>query len=317
MSFRIAGTGYAVPEYRLTNEQLTHMVDTSDEWITSRCGIKSRRICMQEKLSDIAVEAAKQALSWAKTESGALDLILCATMQGDYVTPSLACVIQKEIGAACPAFDINAACTGFLYALDVAAGYFARKRARKILVVAAECMSKHVDWTDRTTCVLFGDGAGAVVLEAGDNLLASKLSANGNDEFLTIPGTPGAFPLANRPQSKQVVHMNGQEVYRFAVQAMCQDVEAVLCEAGITIADVRYLLAHQANLRILEAAKARLKLDGEKLVIAVDRYGNTSSASIPIMLDELNRTRKLQPGDLLLLCAFGGGLTTGASIIRW
>jgi 3-oxoacyl-[acyl-carrier-protein] synthase-3 len=246
-----------------------------------------------------------------------LDLIICATMQGDYVTPSLACTLQKELGAACPAFDINAACTGFVYGLDVAAGYFARGRAKHILLVAAECVSKHVDFTDRATCVLFGDGAGAVVLTPGDALLSTQLTASGNAEFLRIGGTQSQFPEASLPAIKQTIYMNGQEVYRFAVNAMCRDIKVVLSDAGYTMDDVRYVIAHQANRRILDTAADTLAIGPEKMVVTVDRYGNTSSASIPIALDELCRAGKIQRGDLLVFCAFGGGLTTGATLIRW
>ncbi len=317
MSFRIVGTGRAVPAYQLTNERLSHMVDTSDEWISSRCGIKNRFICTTESMTELAASAARGALDMAGIAAQEIDLILCATMQGDFVTPSLACTVQKALGATCPAFDVNAACTGFVYALDVAAGYFARSKAERVLLVAAECVSKHIDWTDRSTCVLFGDGAGAVLLTPGDGLLATRLTATGNDDFLVIGGTPSPFPGADLSFGKQAISMNGQEVYRFAVNAMCRDVEAVLREGGVTMEDVRYLLAHQANQRILDAARDRLAVPPDKLVVAVDRYGNTSSASIPLMLDELNRADKIARGDLLALSAFGGGLTTGAALLRW
>ncbi|NLV58312.1 MAG: beta-ketoacyl-ACP synthase 3, partial [Clostridiales bacterium] len=271
-----------------------------------------------ESLTDIAAGAGEQALAQSGVSAKELDLILCATMQGDFVTPSLACTVQKRLGAACAAFDINAACSGFLYGLEVAAGFFARKRVRKVLLIAAECLSKHVDWEDRATCVLFGDGAGAVVLTQGEGLLASRLGAVGNDELLTIGGTPGGFPGAVKPtEMKQTVFMNGQEIYRFAVNAICQDVEAVLKESGILLEEVRYILLHQANQRILDTARDRLSLPEEKVPSMIQRYGNTSASSIPILLDELNRAGRLLRGDLIVLCAFGGGLTTGAAALRW
>lgn len=317
ISFQIIGTGHAVPEFLLTNEQLSKMVDTSDEWIQSRTGIQSRHICTTESLAELAELAGERALEQAGVGPGELDMILCATTQGDYVTPSLACMVQKGIGAACPAFDINAACTGFIYALDTAAGFFVRKHVKKVLLVGAECLSKHVDWQDRSTCVLFGDGAGAVVLAEGENLLASKLTAVGNNEFLTIRGTPKAFPGALNQDGKQAIYMNGQEIYRFAVNAICRDVDAVLREAGATVQEVRYFLLHQANQRILDAARARMNVDEEKVPSIISRYGNTSAASIPILLDELHRAGRIHRGDLLVFCAFGGGLTTGAVAIRW
>lgn len=301
----------------MTNEQLSQMVDTSDEWIQSRTGIQSRHICTTESLLDLAALAAERSLAQAGVAASELDMILCATVQGDFVTPSLACMVQKSIGATCPSFDINAACTGFVYALDVAAGFFARKHVKKVLLVAAECLSKHVDWEDRSTCILFGDGAGAVVLAEGENLLASKLTAVGNDELLTIGGTPSTFPGAIDKARKQAIYMNGQEIYRFAVNAICRDVGEVLRKAKATVQDVRYFLLHQANQRILDAARARMHVDEEKVPSTISQYGNTSSASIPILLDELNRADKLHGGDLLVFCAFGGGLTTGAVAIRW
>ncbi len=318
ISFQIVGTGRAVPEYLLSNQQLSRMVDTSDEWIKSRTGIESRFVCTTEPLAELAARAGEKALHEAGIDPRELDLIVCATMQGDDVTPSLACAVQKRMGAGCPAFDVNAACTGFVYALDVVAGFFARKRAKKVLLVAAECLSKHVDWEDRATCVLFGDGAGAVALVEGEGLLATSLWAAGNDELLTIGGTKSGFPgAASGTQKKQAIHMNGQEIYRFAVGAVCRDVEAVLGEIGAGLEDVRFFLLHQANQRILDAARARLNVEEERVPSILRRYGNTSAASIPILLDELNRQGRLCRGDLLVLCAFGGGLTSGAAALRW
>ena len=246
-----------------------------------------------------------------------VDLILCATLQGDYITPSLACMVQRRIGATCPAMDLNAACSGFVYALDVAAGYYARGTVKHVLVIAAERMSKYVDWEDRSTCVLFGDGAGAVVLGPGEGLLATHLTAEGNEAFLNIPGTPGGFPGVPVAPSRQCLFMNGPEVYRFAVLNLCSSLEAVMAKARVTMDRVRYVIAHQANRRILEAAQARLAIAAEKMVWGVDRYGNTSCASIPLLLDEIHRAEGLRKGDLLLLSAFGGGLTAGAALLQW
>ncbi|HMM32889.1 MAG TPA: 3-oxoacyl-ACP synthase, partial [Clostridia bacterium] len=194
MGFSLIGTGSAYPARRVTNDELSKLVDTSDEWIRTRTGVKERRVLTNETLGDIAYEAAKRALADAGIEPKELDLIVCATIRNDYITPSLACVLQKRLGASCMSLDINAACSGFLYALDVADGYFARKRVKKALVVAAEAMSKMVDWTDRATCVLFGDGAGAAVLTEGDDLLSLRVSADGNTESLGIPNIEGKSP---------------------------------------------------------------------------------------------------------------------------
>ena len=317
MNFNITGTGAALPENEVTNAALTRLVDTSDEWIQSRTGIKSRRVMNEESLLDLAANAAKKALSMADVAIEEIDLIICATMQADTITPSLACMVQKRLGLVCPAFDINAACTGFIYALDAAAGYFARGRAKKALVIAAECLSKHVDWEDRATCVLFGDGAGAAVLEAGEGLLSTAMTADGNDKALVIAGTQSRYPGVQYENKKPVIHMNGQEIYKFAVNAIVRDVKRVLDEAKVKVEDVKCFFFHQANLRILETAAQKLGVAFEKLAVNIQRVGNTSAASIPILLDEVNRAGQLQKGDVIVLCAFGGGLTTGAACIRW
>ena len=317
MSFNIIGTGSAYPQCAKSNEELSQFIETSDEWITTRTGIKNRYVSTSESISDFAEQAAKKALENAAVSAEELDLIICATIRGDYITPSLACVLQKRLGAVCPAFDVNAACTGFLYALDIALGYFERKRAKKILIVAAEEMSKLVDWKDRSTCVLFGDGAGAVVLSQGDGLLSIKLSASGSEDILKIESTAGNSPFAEDRQLNPFLFMNGKEVYKFAVAAMCGDLEEVIKEAGLSQQEIDFVLPHQANSRIIETAKSKLNIPPERYRTNIERFGNTSSASIPILLDELNRAGELEPGNLLALSAFGGGLTTGACVIQW
>ena len=317
MSFNIIGTGSAYPECSKTNEELSKFIETSDEWITTRTGIKSRHISTSESMLDFCTKAGALALQNASTEAEELDLIICATIRGDTITPSLACMVQKELGAHCPAFDLNAACTGFIYALDVALGYFARKKAKKILVIAAEAMSKLVDWKDRSTCVLFGDGAGAVVLAEGDGLLSIKITASGSKDFLKIDSTAGNCPFAEPSEHNPFLEMNGKEVYKFAVASMCGDLEEVIREAGLTQQNIDFVLPHQANSRIIETAKTKLDIPAEKYRTNIARFGNTSSASIPILLDELNRAGELEEGNTLALSAFGGGLTTGACVIQW
>ncbi|NLT58691.1 MAG: ketoacyl-ACP synthase III [Clostridiales bacterium] len=316
MSFFIAGTGGALPEQSVTNETLSTFLDTSDEWIRSRTGIGERRICIQEDLLSLATKAAQTALAQSGVPAAELDLILCATVQGDYIIPSLACQIQREIGAGCPAFDLNAACTGFVYALDVAAAYFARGY-NHILVVAADAMSRQVDWRERSTCVLFGDGAGAVVLSKGEGLLSIKLTASGNLDILKVRGREGNCPFLAPDSRPAYLEMQGQELYRFAVGCMAEDVKAVLAMAGVEEREVTFLLAHQANRRILEAARQRLGIDEDKYVSNIHKYGNTSAASIPLLLHELVDEGRLSRGDLLVLTAFGGGLTSGAAVIRY
>jgi 3-oxoacyl-[acyl-carrier-protein] synthase-3 len=317
MSFSVIGTGNAYPARCVKNDELAQLVDTSDEWIRTRTGVKERRVLTSETLEDIAYDAAARALEDAKVAPEELDLIVCSTIRNDYITPSLACMLQRRLKATCISLDINAACSGFIYALDVADGYFARKRVKKVLVVAAEAMSKMVDWTDRATCVLFGDGAGAVVLSEGDDLLSLRLSANGNAESLGIPNFEGNSPFSTVQGRPQCVYMTGQDVYKFAVNALCQDLEAVIEAAGVKQQDIAYVLPHQANIRIIEAAINKLSISGDKYLKSIDRFGNTSSSSIPILLDECRRKNMFSKGDLLALSAFGGGFTSGACILRW
>lgn len=317
MSFSIMGTGSAYPARAVTNDELSTLVDTSDAWIFSRTGVRERRILTSETLEDIAFAAAKRALGDAGISPGELDLIVCATIRNDYITPSLACMLQKRLGASCVSMDVNAACSGFLYALDVADGYFARKKVKKALVVAAEALSKMTDWTERSTCVLFGDGAGAVVLTEGEGLLSLRLSASGNEVPLNIPNIEGKSPFSTIGERPQYVYMSGQDVYKFAVNALCRDLKAVIEDAGVKQADIAYVLPHQANLRIIEAAIGKLEIDGGRYLVNIERFGNTSAASIPILLDESNRKNLFHDGDLLALSAFGGGLTSGACVLRW
>jgi 3-oxoacyl-[acyl-carrier-protein] synthase-3 len=274
-------------------------------------------VLTDETLIDIALLAAKNALCDAGVEPEELDLIICATIRNEYITPTLSCVLQKELGATCPAMDINAACSGFLYSLDVADGYFARKRVRKVLVVAAEAMSKMADWADRATCVLFGDAAGAVVLGEGEDLLSLRVTASGNDEHLVIPNVQGNSPFSKFEPRDPYVYMNGQEVYKFAVSSICQDLAAVIAEAGLQQEQIHHVLPHQANSRIIEAAKGRLAIPPERYHMNISRFGNTSAASIPALLDECNRAGVLKKGEFLALSAFGGGFTTGACVLRW
>lgn len=317
MSFRIIGTGSAHPACSKTNDDLAGFLDTSDEWIYSRTGIRSRYVCTDETISDVAEAAARAALENAGTDAGELDGIICTTIRGDYFTPSLACVIQERLGARCPAFDINAACTGFLYALDVAAGFFAWKRTKKILVVSCENMSKLLDWSDRSTCVLFGDGAGAVVLSEGDGLLSIRVSAQGNRKIMFIPNVSGDSPFNRAPRPKSVLTMQGHDVYKFAVGEMVAQLEGAVRDAGLEQKDVTWVLPHQANLRIIDAAKKRLEIPEERYCCNIAHYGNISSAAIPILMDELNRKDTFRTGDILAMVAFGGGLTSGACVLRW
>lgn len=318
MSFRILGTGSFVPEKIVTNEDLSQMVETSDEWITKRVGVKQRRVCTTETVTDLGVRAAQNALEDAGVKPEELDLIIAPTISADTISPGLGGMVQNRLGAHCPSFDMNVACPGFLFGLDVAAGFFARKAVKKVLVVSAERMSGLLDWTDRSTCCIFGDGAGAAVLGEGDNYLASELHTKGGDDIISIPTWWNNSPFYEREIPKNKVNMQGQETYKFAVTSMVNDIRSVMEKAGITGEQVKWVIPHQANYRIINEARKRLpEIAPEKFCINIERYGNTSSASEPILLDEINRQGLLQPGDYVVLSAFGGGLSSAASVIRW
>ncbi|MCX7614222.1 MAG: ketoacyl-ACP synthase III [Clostridiales bacterium] len=318
MSFSIIGTGSSLPSFIVKNEDLSKIVDTNDEWITTRTGIKERRIIRDESLLDIAEKATRAALKDANTDASELDLIICSTLQGDTISPSLACLVLERLGVECPAFDINAACPGFVYALDVAAAYFESKKAKKVLVLSAEQLSKFTNWEDRKTCVLFGDGAGAVVLGEGDGLKMINLKAKGQRESLYIPAFSPDSPFVKTESSQnQFLDMKGQEIYKFAVYTVTEDVLFAAQKAGIEIDDIDYFLLHQANGRIIEAARNRLNQPASKFPMNLCNLGNTSSATIPILLDEMNQNNQLKDGDILLMSAFGAGLTSGVCILKW
>ena len=318
MSFRILGTGSFLPQKVLTNDDLSHMVETSDEWITKRVGVKERRVCTTETNTDMGVAAALAALEDSGVKPEELDLIIGATISADTISPGLAGMVQNRIGAACPCFDMNAACPGFLFALEVADGFFVKKTVKKVLVVSAERMSGLIDWTDRSTCVIFGDGAGAAVLGEGDNYLASELHTAGGDDVISIPTWWDNSPFYEHQLKQNKVNMAGQETYKFAVSSMVRDIQSVMAKAGITGEQVKAVIPHQANYRIINEARRRLpEIAPEKFLINIQRCGNTSSASEPILLDEANRQGILQPGDYVVLSAFGGGLSSAASVVRW
>lgn len=314
---RIAGTGSALPALSVPNAALEEFLDTSDEWISTRTGIRSRHILSQETLTDLAVLAAQRALEDAGMEGSQLDLILGITVQGDQSAPAMACLVQSGVGASCPCMDVNAACAGFLYGLDVAQAYMASGKARKILLVSAEAMSRLCDWSDRATCVLFGDGAGAVVLDGEEGLLAIRLAVREDKDTLFIQPSPSPTPFAAASPVARGVHMAGQEVFRFAVSHATEDIVRIVEEAGLSPEDIQWFLLHQANRRILDAVRQRLGQPEEKFPSNIHRVGNTSSASIPILLDELNRGGKLRKNDLMVMSAFGAGLSTGACLLRW
>jgi len=325
MNAGIIGVGSYVPKKVLTNFELEKMIDTSDEWIRTRTGIAERRVVDSGTFtSDLAAQAGLKALDEAKVSPQEIDLMIVATSSPDMIFPSTACLAQNKMGLKdCPAFDISAACTGFVYALAVADSFISSKTFEKVLVIGADALTRHVNWKDRNTCVLFGDGAGAVILGpvAKDyGILANYLAADGDGaNLLKIPAGGSQLPGSEDSfrEGLHFVSMNGNEVFKFAVRVIPEAVRKVLSQTGISLEEVNYIIPHQANQRIIEAAVSRLKVKPEKMVSNISKYGNTSTASIPLVIDELWKEGNLKSGDLILLVGFGAGLTWGASLIRW
>lgn len=321
----IAGTGRSVPERVLTNQDLEKIVDTSDEWIVTRTGIRERRIAGEsERLSTFATAASKQALESAGVAGAEVDMIICATVTPDMPIPATACIIQTQLGAPrCPAFDMQAGCSGFIYALTIAKQFVITGRYRNILVIGAELLSKYLNWKDRTTCVIFADGAGAVLVSAGEaprGIIATGLHTDGSmADFITLPGGGSAYPTSEQTlrDGLHFIKMKGNETFKIAVRAIEEVSREVIQAAGLRPEDINLFIPHQANTRIIDAAAQRLGLGPDRIYVNIDRYGNTSAASIPIALDEAVREGRINSGDVLLFTAFGAGLTWGASLVRW
>ena len=319
---RIAGTGSYLPEKVVTNDDLSKVVDTSDEWIRTRTGIRQRHVAADgQTSSDMGHQAALKAIEAAGIDPSGIDLIVVGTPTPDYVFPATACLIQQKLGIpGCPAFDVNAACSGFLFALSVADQFIRTGSARTVLVVGVETLTRMVDWTDRTTCVLFGDGAGAVVLkaDADTGILSTHLHADGNKrDLLCCPVGVSAGFDNSLPNAGVRITMAGNEVFKHAVKALDSVVDEALEANGLDKGDLDWLIPHQANLRIIEATAKRLDMPMERVIVTVDRHGNTSAGSVPLALDEAVRSGRVQRGQLLLLEAFGGGFTWGAALLRY
>lgn len=322
----ITGIGHAVPSKVLTNDDLSKIVDTNDEWITQRTGIKERRITSAtETSSTLGTEASINALKQAGVSPTELDLVICGTVTGDMMFPSTSCLIQERIGARnAGAFDLGAACAGFIYSLSVASAMIESGHIRNVLVIGVDTLTKIVDWSDRSTCVLFGDGAGAAVLQPSENsdrgIIRTVLMADGSGSpYIKIEAGGGLHPVSNPASLDKSNHifMAGSEVYRFAVNAMGEACCKVLDEVGLTPDDVDLFVPHQANLRIIDSAAKRLGLPPEKVFVNVHKYGNTSGGSIPIALSEAVTEGRLKPGMIVLTVGFGAGLVWGANLIRW
>lgn len=319
---RIAGTGSYLPEKVLTNDDLAKFVDTSDEWIASRTGIRERHIAAEgETTSDLAFHAATRAMEAAGVSASEIDLIIVGTTTPDIIFPSTACLLQARLGAnGCGAFDVNAACSGFLYAFSIADKFIKSGDAKTVLVVGAETLTRMVDWSERTTAVLFGDGAGAVVLKADTEtgILSTHLHADGaKKELLWNPVGVSAGFRDDQPNAGVRIQMAGSDVFKYAVKALDSVVEETLQANGLDRHDIDWLIPHQANLRIIEATAKRLDMPMDRVVVTVDKHGNTSSGSVPLALDEAVRSGRVQRGQLLLLEAFGGGFTWGSALLRY
>ncbi|HWQ88554.1 MAG TPA: beta-ketoacyl-ACP synthase III [Desulfitobacteriaceae bacterium] len=321
----IAGIGTYVPEKILTNFDLEKIVDTNDQWIRERTGIQERHIASAEQAaSDLGVIAAQRAMKNAGVTAADIDLIIVSTVTPDMLFPSTACVIQEQLGITeAPAFDLGAGCTGFVYALVTGAQYIATGAYRNILLIGTETLSKVTNWSDRSTCVLLADGAGAVVLQPGaadGGLLSFTLGADGRGgKYLFQPAGGSRMPatIETVQNNLHLLQMSGPEIFKFAVRKLPEIAEEVLTKAGLSISDIDFLIPHQANARIIEAAAKRLGLPMDKVLLSIAKYGNNSSATIPLAMDDALKAGRIKKGDLLLLIAFGAGLTWGGAVLRW
>lgn len=322
----VAGTGKYVPEKVLTNEDLQKMVDTTDEWITERTGIKKRRIAAESQAtSDLAAAAGREALADAGIAAADLDLIIVGTVTPDMAFPATACFVQKALGASkATCFDVSGACSGFLYGMEIARSYIAAGLAENALVIGADKLSGIIDWTDRNTCVLFGDGAGAAVLRPADEgsgqILSTYSGSNGSlDEILNVPAGGSRQPItaANVDSRLNTMKMAGREVYRHAVTTMMSAAKEAIARAGLTIDDIECFIPHQANLRIIETIAHKLHVPMDRFFVNLTEYGNTSAAAVAIALDEAQRTGRIKRGDHILMVVFGGGLTWASAVVRW
>ena len=321
----ITGWGMAVPDQVLTNHDMEKIIDTSDKWIVEMTGIKERRIAREgETTSSLAIEAAWKALAVANLKPTELDLIICSTSTPEFQFPATACIVQDKLGATkAGAFDLSAACAGFIFALNMAAQTIKSGSLKTVMVIGSETLSKIVNWSDRNTCILFGDGAGAVILQASDNeggLLSAVMHSDGSGaDFLSLPGGGSKNPVSEATirAGLHTIHMDGKEVFRFATRVMAQSTQDAVAASGYGLDEFKWIIPHQANLRIIDAAARGLKLPLDRFIINLERYGNTSTASIPLALCEAVQDGRIQKGDLLVMVGFGAGLTWGAVTLQW
>ena len=319
---KILGTGSALPRKTVSNDMLSDFLDTSDEWITTRTGIKTRQIITDERFEEIAALAGQRAIDAAGLVPEDIDSIICHNVCNCYVTPSLAALVQHILGIkgpSCPTMDINSACAGFVYGLDICDSFLQTGRAKHILYICAEEVTRMVDWSQRETCVLFGDGAGAMVLGKGDNYLASKLTSTPMPDviFYSLPCEPTPFETGDGIDTHKAMQLKGREVFRMAVSSAQRDIRDVVEMAGLQLEDIDHFLLHQANLRIVDAIKQNFSLPAERFHTNIEKRGNTSSASIPVLLDEIIREGKVKRGDLMVFNGFGAGFVTSAAVVRY
>ncbi|MDO4459645.1 MAG: beta-ketoacyl-ACP synthase III [Clostridia bacterium] len=320
MNFKVLGTGSYIPPRVVTNDELATMMDTSDEAVMKLVGIKERHVSVNETTSQMGVNAAKAALENSGVKAEDLDLILCVTMTAEYANPGIGALIQRDIGAKCPAMDIGGvACTGFVYLLETAASFIATGKYKKVLLVASERLSDVTDWSDRNTAIIFSDGAGAMVVsDEEDNLLSSKVNTFGDDEVIVVPNKSGKSPFwEGKVEENGFIFMNGKKTYRFAIAQMSDTINEMMAECNLKDEDIKWVVPHQANIRIINEAMRKVDISDEKFKTSIERYGNNSSACIPILIDEMNRNGELERGDKIVLVAFGGGLHSGGAILRW
>lgn len=314
---KISGTGSVLPKKIVTNDMLSEFLDTSDEWIYPRTGVRSRHVISDERLEDMAIEASKKALADAGINASDLDYIICSNVVNEYITPQLSCIIQGGIGATCPCIDINCACAGFIYALQIAESFYRSGFVQNVLIVSAEEPTRMTDWTDRRTCVLFGDGAGAAVLTPGDNIKGFSMSAASATDKLYQIRTLQPTPYITKEEKDVPLQMKGQDVFKFAVKASSSDITKLLKNNSLEASDVDYILLHQANKRIINTIREFLDQPMEKFPVNIEDHGNSSSSCCPILLDECNRKGLFKEGDKVVLCAFGAGFVSGAVLLEW
>lgn len=314
---RIIGTGSALPKKVVTNEMLTGFLDTSDEWIYPRTGIKTRHVISDEKLEDLGVEAARKALEMSGLKASEIDFFIVSNVVSEYLTPGMSCVIGEKLGLSCPMIDINCACPGFVYALDIAETYYKAGKIKTALIACVEEPSRMASWKDRATCVLFGDGAGAAVLSEGDNIKGTILHAEPAVDKIWQTRTLVDTPYVTKKEESVPLQMKGREVFKFAVTACTTGVEKLLDSVGISKDQVSYFMIHQANQRIIDSIIQFMGQPAEKFPVNITDHGNSSSASCPILLDECNRKGMFKKGDIIVFSAFGAGLLSGAAVMEW